>query len=171
LAVDLLTIVLRFVHILAAIAWAGGGLFVLAVLDPMMGRISAAEGNRFMRHIQLRTKLAAYFPVTAVLTVVAGIVLYFVVDGRTLYPMSTTQGQVFHVGMVFGVLALVWGGAMEGRLNGKLGKLARRVEGKAADPGLEAEMTLLGGKLRGATRVSGALLLVAIFGMSTFQYF
>lgn len=167
---DLLGAILRLVHILAAIAWVGGAFFVLAVLDPLMGRLSAAEGNRFMRHIQLRTKLAAYFPVAAVLSVVAGFLLFLHL-GEARPRMDTPSGQVFHLGVAAGILGLVWGGAMEGRLNGRIGKLARRIEAGPADPALETQMTAMSARLRSASRVSGALLLVAAFGMATFRYF
>lgn len=170
---DALGILLRFVHVWAAIAWAGAGFFLLAVLDPMMARIGVADSNRFMRHIQLRTKLAAYFPVIAVLTVGAGIGLYAYLRGKdAIFNVSTTQGLVFHVGAAAGVLAFLWGFSMEGRLNGKIGKVARRIEAAGApDPALERELTTLSAQLRSATRVSGFLLLVSVFGMGTFRYF
>ncbi|HEX2065985.1 MAG TPA: hypothetical protein VHI93_04150 [Candidatus Thermoplasmatota archaeon] len=167
---DLLAILLRFVHIGAAVAWAGSAFFVLSILDPMGARIGPAENGRITRHLVLRSKFSIFFPVVAITTVVAGQALYGYVGGHRLYPMSSAAGVVFHVGVLFGILAVAWGGAMEGRTLGQVRKLAERM-GSAPTSAQEQEFSALQGRLAGYNRVSGVLLLVALFCMSTFQAF
>jgi uncharacterized membrane protein len=167
---DAIAILLRFLHIGAGITWVGSAFFVLAILDPMAARIGAAEANRIHRHLVLRSKFSAFFPITAITTVVAGLVLYWRVHAQDNWPMSTSAGIVFHVGVLFGILALIWGGAMEGRLLGKVRKLSTAMEGKPT-PAQDTEFTALVHKLSNANKVSGVLLVIGMFGMATFQYF
>jgi uncharacterized membrane protein len=167
---DAIAVLLRFIHVGAAITWVGSAFFVLAILDPMAVRIGASEANRVSRHLLLRSKFAAFFPASAITTVVLGLVLYWQTKAQTTWPFSTSAGIVFHIGAIFGVLSLVWGGAMEGRLVGKAQKLAKRLEAAPA-PALEQEFTGLMHKLSNADKVSGLLLIIAVFGMTTFRYF
>jgi uncharacterized membrane protein len=167
---DAIAVLLRFIHIGGAIAWLGSAFFLLAILDPMAARIGATEANRIMRHLVLRSKFNAFFPIVAVTTVVAGLLLYWRIDAHTLYPPTSSSGIVFHVGVLFGILSLIWGGAMEGRLLGKARKLALRIEA-SPNPGLEQEYTGLMHRLANADKVSGMLLVIGMFGMATFRYF
>ncbi|HUR61530.1 MAG TPA: hypothetical protein VM286_04120 [Candidatus Thermoplasmatota archaeon] len=168
---DAIAILLRFLHIGAGITWVGSAFFVLAVLDPMAVRIGAVEAHRIHRHLVLRSKFGALFPIAGITTVVAGFVLYWRVHAQDAWPMSTSAGIVFHVGVLFGVLALVWGGAMEGRLLGKVRKLSTAMEGGKPTAAQETEFTGLVHRLSNANKVSGVLLVIAMFGMATFQYF
>lgn len=166
---DAIAILLRFLHIGAAISWVGSAFFVLAILDPMAMRMGPVEANRLHRHLVLRSKFGVFFPVTAILTVVAGLVLYWWVNPG-IKALGSTQGIVFHVGVLFGILALIWGGSMEGRLVGKMRKLSEAIQGNPT-PAQEQEFTAIAHKLSSANKVSGVLLIIAMFGMSTFQYF
>ncbi|HEX2066051.1 MAG TPA: hypothetical protein VHI93_04480 [Candidatus Thermoplasmatota archaeon] len=167
---DILVVLLRFVHIAAAVAWAGSAFFVLSILDPMGARIGAGESGRLARHLVLRSRFALFFPAVAITTVVAGLVLYGYVGGHRLYSMSSASGLVFHAGVLFGILAVAWGGAMEGRTLGQVRRLAERMEG-APTAAQEQELTALQRRLTAHNRVSGVLLLAALFCMATFQAF
>ncbi|HEV7993566.1 MAG TPA: hypothetical protein VGP25_17190 [Gemmatimonadaceae bacterium] len=104
-----LLLALRLVHILAGTFWVGGvfiaGLFILPAV-----RAVGPAAMPVMQHIMLRRRLAVYLPISAVLSVLAGVILY----GRN---MSLTAGawgrSPMGMGMTFGaasaILALVFG--------------------------------------------------------------
>jgi uncharacterized membrane protein len=163
---DPLVVTLRFLHIAAAVAWVGGTFFWLAVVDPMMRRIPPQDAGALGRHFALRSKLAFFFPVAAVLTVGAGTWLMFVV-GADRYP--GLQGLVFNIGSTAGGLAIV-PGIMAGVQSKRMRDAARRFEAKP-DPAIAQSMAARARRLSVLTKVTAGLMVVGVFGMATFQYF
>lgn len=167
-AVELLVSVLRFVHITAAVAWVGGVFFFLAVLDPLLKRVGPEEAGRLGRHLALRTRMSLFFPVSAILAVGGGLALFGVMEAHRMYPFSTAQGIVFQVGAIAGLVAIIPGIAS--------GLQSARMKHEAA--AFEAKPNATLGKAMGAraallsrlTKVTGGLMVVALFGMGTFRY-
>ena len=67
--------VLRFLHIVAGILWAGGAIALSLFIAPTMGAIGDA-GKQFAGHLMGKTKFTMYMTVTAATTVLAGSILY-----------------------------------------------------------------------------------------------
>ena len=166
---DLLAVILRLLHIVAGTLWVGAGAFVVFILDPLVPRMGAKDAHTFTRHLYQRSIFQRYFPILAGVSTLAGFILYGVVSAQDLYPMDTAAGIVFHLGVVAGLAAAVWGGSMEGRISGKLAKLAAVREAKPLK-GDDAEMAGLLQRLARASKVSMVLLFVAVSAMSGAQY-
>jgi hypothetical protein len=145
---------------------------MLFVLEPAVARLDPATRGAFGRALALRSSFAVYFPAMAGLTVLAGIVLYFVIDGRALYPMGMPRGQVFAAGAALGIVGFVYGGAAEGRATKKLKAMARAIEGHKGPPTADetARFEALMATMRTHTKVSVAILALGTFCMATFQY-
>ena len=72
---DPILIVLRIVHVVGGVFWAGAILFVVHFLEPAV-RDTGPDGARVMQALQRRRYLEVV-PVTAFLTLVSGYVLYW----------------------------------------------------------------------------------------------
>jgi len=164
---DPVIVTLRFLHIGGAVAWAGGAFFFLSVLDPMLKKIPPQDAGLIGRHLALRTKMALFFPIGALLTIGAGFALLAMM-GEQIDAYSPSQRTIFHLGTGLGLLALV-PGIMSGVQSGKMRKDAAAYEAKPS-PELGQAMAARGRKLSVLTKVTAGLMVLALFGMSTFRY-
>ncbi|MBK6794958.1 MAG: hypothetical protein IPG80_20965 [Anaerolineales bacterium] len=101
--------VLRFLHIVAGILWAGGAIALSLFIAPTMGAIGDA-GKQFAGHLMGKTKFTMYMTVTAATTVLAGSILYGI-DSNWFQSnwMMTPTGIGFGIGSTAGLVAFVFG--------------------------------------------------------------
>jgi hypothetical protein len=71
---DPLLIVLRIVHVGAAMAWFGGAVIGSFFLVPTAKDLGPAAGP-FMEHLTKRRRMGVFFPIVAALTILAGAAL------------------------------------------------------------------------------------------------
>ena len=122
-------IVLRLVHIISGVFWVGAGLVMFFFIGPTLGA-TAEAGQKFAQHLMTKTRFTAIITTSAILTVLAGFILYWRdSDGLSSNWMHTAQGLGFGVGAFFGLIGLVFG-AMVGSTNGALAKLGAQIQGK-----------------------------------------
>lgn len=165
---DILLIVLRLVHIVAAVVWVGAGAMQLFILVPALQK-SGETGMRFTKTLASIPAFRMLFPMMAGLTMLAGILLY--ITGSADH-FSRTGNMVLGIGALAGILAGIHGGAVTGRSSTKLGELVNRYvtdSGAIAADGLEA---IRDETMRQAThvRVSFILMVIALVGMGTARY-
>ena len=108
---DILLVLLRFVHIVAAFAWVGLGATMTFYVAPAAA--STGEGGlrflqRFLRHTSYETAFASAGGVT----VLAGILLY--ITGSAQH-FSNLGNMALGIGAIAGILGGVHGGAVTGR--------------------------------------------------------
>jgi hypothetical protein len=161
---DALLLTLRVVHILAGVFWVGGvfiaGLFILPAV-----RAVGPAAMPVMQQIMLRRKLAVYLPISAVLTMIAGGVLYW-------RDMSLTAGawrrSPMGMGMTFGaaaaIAAVVFG-------MGISAPAARKLAGAPGGAPLsDEERARLGRRAALGSAASMTFLLVATVAMAAARY-
>lgn len=121
--------VLRFLHIIAGILWAGGALALTLFVAPTMGAVGDA-GKQFAGHLMGKTRFSLYMAVTGLTTVIAGSILYGI-DSNWFQSswMMTATGSVFGIGAAFGIAAFVFG-MMLGNANTALAALGAQIQGK-----------------------------------------
>jgi len=121
--------VLRFLHIIAGIIWAGGGLMMNLVIGPAIGA-TGDVGRQFAGHLVSKTVFSKVMMVSGVLTVLAGGTLYGINSNWFSSGwMMTGTGIGFGIGAVAGIAALVFG-AMIGNTNAALAALGAQIQGK-----------------------------------------
>lgn len=108
---DIILIVLRLIHIVAAVTWFGMGFTLLLFIAPAE-KASGEAGLRFIKAMFTTTRVGITFPVVSGLTTLAGILLYL--TGSTNH-FSTPGNIVLGIGAVAGLLAAGHGGAVTGR--------------------------------------------------------
>jgi uncharacterized membrane protein len=161
--------VLRFLHIIAGIIWAGGGLMMNLVIGPAIGA-TGDVGRQFAGHLIRKTPFSKVMTVAGVLTVLAGATLYGL-DSNWFSSgwMMTGTGIGFGIGAVAGIAALVFG-AMIGSTNAALAALGAQIQGKPTD-----EQMALMGTLRKrqvfVTTVNTICMIIAIIFMASARFF
>ena len=165
---DIVLVLLRLLHILAAFAWVGVSFTQVFLLAPALAT-SGESGLRFVKAMNSHAINRMVMPVAAVLTIVAGILLYLV--GNSASHFSQTGNMVLGVGAVVGIVAAIHGGAVTGRLAGALGGLVNQY---VTDEGLSPEglpsIRETAAKLATHTRISFVLMLVALIFMGSARY-
>jgi hypothetical protein len=165
-------IVLRLAHVVAGAAWVGGA-FMMILLVSRTARLRGADGDVFMSTLLTEGKAATYFVSAALVTVVAGALLYWrASDGLQLAWVTSPTGIAFTVGALAAVTSLAWGGLMVG----PAGTRAKAIQDEiAANGGMSSasqreELATIKGKLNRFAVVDLVLLAVAVVTMATARY-
>lgn len=106
---DWLSIVLRIVHIGAAVFWVGSAAFMFFFLQPSASALGPQAGP-VMAHLNARRRLPQVIGVSAVLTILAGLLLYADASGGFDADWITSPvGIGFTVGGAAAIIAWVLG--------------------------------------------------------------
>lgn len=121
--------VLRLLHIISGIFWAGGAILMNLIIGPAVGATGDA-GKQFIGHLVGKTAFSKYMLISGVTTVAAGTILYGINSNwfSSGWMMSPT-GIGFGIGATAGILALVFG-FMIANTNGRLAALGAQIQGK-----------------------------------------
>ena len=158
--------ILRIAHIAAAIFWVGTSLFMLFFLEPTV-RSLGPDGGKFMQRLLGGTRFSLAISAAAMITILAGLILYGPVTGGSAQIMFG-QRLPLTIGAIAGIAAGIVGGAMQGRASGQLTALGARMAkaGGPPSPADLAEMQRLQGVIRQGSLWGGALMIIAVVGMT-----
>jgi len=125
----ILVIVLRAVHILGGIFWAGAAMVLYGFVLPAAAA-TRPESGRFTQHLAGKSGLTAWMTIASVACVVAGIALFAPISGSFDRDwMHSTRGIVLSVGALLGIGSLIEGQLILAPTARKLGALAAQVQG------------------------------------------
>jgi uncharacterized membrane protein len=158
---DVYLVVVRLIHIVAAALWVGSGFFATMILTPTLVKLGT-EGSGVARTLGQSSAFRMIFPVSGGLTVLAGLLLYFRPGESAIF--SSTGWLVLSIGALAGVLGVLHGGAMLARMVRDF--VMKLASGSASS----AELSDLGANLLQHSRISLALLIIAVVGMSLARY-
>jgi uncharacterized membrane protein len=168
---DLTLLLLRVVHVVGGVFWAGAILFVVHFLEPAV-RAAGPDGARFMLELRKRHYLNVV-PVIAALTLVSGFWLYWRVFGR-LHPGPGASGAELTLGIggLFALVAFVVGVTTLRPSALRIGALGAELAQAPPDrrEALGTELARLRGRMRLAGRVVAVLLGIAIVTMAVGRY-
>ena len=157
----LLISILRLLHIVGGLLWVGAALFMSWYVEPTAARQGAA-GTHFLRAIYRDTNLPRLIPLSALITTVAGLLLYEMLSYSDA--LSSPMGLVLTAGASFGLLAFLHGIFAVWR---RLAALPARSKALARD---ESQLAMLEDKLRRNGRVSLWLAIVSLILMAGARY-
>jgi uncharacterized membrane protein len=169
---DWLIIVLRVVHIGAAVLWVGGAAFMFFFLQPTAAALGPQAGP-VMAHLNARLRLPQVFGISAVLTILTGLLLYAdASDGFDADWITSAVGLGFTVGGAAAIIAWVLGFVAIGPTVARLGEVSGAVTASDGTPSQEqaAELQTLGRRARSLGWVNIALLLIAVVAMAAARY-
>jgi uncharacterized membrane protein len=165
---DPLLIVLRIVHVVGGVFWAGGMLFVTHFFEPAV-RDSGPDGAKVMQALQKR-RYTDVMPVVAAFTLVSGFWLYFRTFG--VGPGASGPALWLGTGGLLALAAFVVGMTLVRPSAARVGALG--VELAQAPPerkdALAAEVARLRGRMRLGGRIVAGLLGITILCMAVGRY-
>jgi hypothetical protein len=168
---DPLLIVLRVVHVVCAVFWAGAILFVVHFLEPAV-REAGPDGAKVMQALRKRHYLEV-MPAVALLTLFSGYVLFLRDFGR-LFPGAGASAVelAYGLGGLASLVAFVIGVTTLRPSALRMGTIGAEMALAPDDrkPALQEEIGRLRARMRKSGRWVGALLGIAILTMAVGRY-
>ena len=169
---DWTMIVLRILHILGGVYWAGAAFLMVTVIEPTIEDLGP-EGGKFMQRLGEKGKLSQRVSGAAILAVVTGVLMYWRVSGGLSSAwLKSGHGIALTVGALFALAAMAVGIGLTGRSVGRMAGLGKQMQasGKPPSPDQLAEVKRLQGRIAAGGRATAILLVVTILGMASAQY-
>ena len=165
-------ILLRLIHIVCGVFWAGALIFIATFLEPSV-RAVGPEGGRVMLAI-IRRRYLDIMPAIALLTILSGLAMMWKVSGgfspewmRSRYAMTLSLGASFALlAFIIGVFALRPAALRVSRLGPAMAQLP---DGPAKDA-QQAELAALRARMGGLGRWVAAFLALAVCAMAVARY-
>lgn len=170
---DLVMIVLRLAHIGAGVFWVGAAFTMFLFVQPTLEALGGQTQKSFMDHINKQRKLVPVIFGSTVVTVAAGLAMYWISSGG-LNPVWL--GSPFGIGITIGasaaLTAFVLGLLFITPTFGKIEKLGDEIErgGGPPTPDQMSRMEHLGADLKRHFKLDVTLLAIAVTFMATARY-
>ena len=165
-------IVLRFVHVVASVCWAGGGFTTFLFVGPTAKDLEPA-GTQFIAHMAGKRRFNIFMVVNSTLTVLSGALLLWASTGGDLATyMQTGPGLGFALGSLAGVVVYFVGMFGVGMPTGKLSQLGEEIQkiGAPPTPAQVAELQKLDKTISFYHKVDFALVALSLILMGTARY-
>lgn len=169
---NLFMVILRLIHIGAGVFWAGGAIVVARFLIPAV-QDAGPEGGKVVQALQKRGLMTA-LPLSAVISMLAGLTLYWRVSGGYGAEWSRTPtGMALGLGAAASIIAFVIGVTIMRPSTLKAGALALtlpQLSDTAARAARQAEIEGLRGRAARAANWVAGLLGLAVAAMAVARY-
>lgn len=169
---DIELIILRVVHVGAAMMWFGGAIIASFFLDPTVKALGQT-GQPFMNHLMQRRRMGIFFPVVAGLTVLSGVALYWRDSGGLQIAWITSlSGLTFTVGGLAAIAAFIGGMLLIGPSEAERSAVAKELasgDGVPTDAQRE-RLKRANRKMQLSERIDLPLLLLAGLTMAIGRY-
>jgi uncharacterized membrane protein len=164
----ILVIILRLFHILGGVFWVGGALAVNFFIGPTIGA-TGDSGKQFAGYLMSRTRFTAAMTGGALVTVVAGFLLYGIdSDWFSSAWQSSGPGIGFAIGALFALVGLVTG-IMNGNNNKAMGRIGSQIQGRPTDE-QAGQLEAIRKQQAWVVPVNTYSLLLAVFFMAIARY-
>jgi uncharacterized membrane protein len=163
---------LRLVHLVVGVAWAGAVIFIAAFLLPAI-RATGPSGGTVLSELTQVRHMPNYLMGGVILTILSGIALYWNDSmGFSSQWMSTGPGMTFAFGGALGIIVAILGMAVNAPTAKRMGALLAAVQASGGPPSADqaAETQRLQARLLTAMRAAAILLLLATTAMSVARY-
>lgn len=164
MAMDWIALV-RAVHVIAVVAWFGGGLFTVAMVLPAV-RSAGPAGKGFMMAVLRKGGFGKFFGIAAVVGILAGATLFWKY-GYHRDPFGTTPSTLLTLGAIVGLVAFVESLAVSMPNEAKMKKIVAQMGPGGPTPEQAALLERLAAKqakagVRTVSMVAVALVLMLI---------
>jgi uncharacterized membrane protein len=169
--VDLAYIVLRVLHIGAAIAWAGGAALFFFYIEPTLNKLGP-DAEKFADEMINKRKVPVYFAAVSTVAVLAGLALYFrQAGGFQLW--TTTAGLIYTVGAIAAIIAWIGGNVLIAPAVKTVGAIGQEMKNAGGPPSAEllGRMHAAQERLRTIGLWDLVLIGIAILGMESARTF
>jgi uncharacterized membrane protein len=168
---NILIIILRILHIVAGISWAGGAIHYFLFIGPA-SKATAPESQKFMRYLMEQKRWTKFMGAMSLLTILAGSALYYRIFSVNWHWITTGSGIGFTLGALAGISAFAAGNLLiEPRVD-QLGKLSQAVQANGGSPsaGQASQISQLQKEMETLGKADFILIAIAIVTMATARY-
>ena len=166
------SIVLRFVHVVASVCWAGGGFVTFLFIEPTAKDLEPA-GLKFLQHMAGKRRFNMFMVINSTLTVISGaLLLWNATSGNLTTYMSTGPGLGFALGSAAGIVVYFVGMFGVGMPTGKMSQLGEAIQKAGGPPSSAqvAEMQKLDKTISFYSKIDFSLVAVSLILMGTARY-
>jgi uncharacterized membrane protein len=170
--VDWFLIILRALHIGAAVFWAGAAFTTFGFLQPTIAKLGP-DSQKFTAELMVRRRFPQVVLWATALAIAAGLILYWRDSGGLqLGWITSPSGIGFTIGAVAGIAVFILGLTVIQPTFASLGAIGGRLAGEQRPPTPDeaSEMGRAQATLKLMGRVASALLGVAVICMATARY-
>jgi len=161
--------VIRVIHVLLAVFWAGGMFFFVLFLEPSI-RSLGPDGGKVMQALQQRSFLGVMLIVGAITLLTGFFVFWRLSAGFSGAMMRSAYAHSLLLGAAAGVVTLAIGFFVTRPSLARMGALAAGGQGGPPSPEAARELDRLRARLRLAARTAAALLLLSVIAMAAARY-
>ncbi len=127
-------LVLRFIHIVASVCWAGGGFIFFLFIEPTAKALEPS-GRQFVQFMVTKRRFSIFMVVSSTLTVLSGALLIWQRAGGNWQDyISTGPGLMFTLGSIAGILVYFVGMFGVNPRAIKLSKLGAEIQAAGGPP-------------------------------------
>jgi hypothetical protein len=164
-------LILRLIHIVCAVFWAGGTLYLAGFVIPAVKSLGP-DGAKFMQQLSKTNKLPLIMSLAGTLTVVAGILLIWELSNGESAWFGTNYGMTLTIAGTLAILAYLVGITMNLPTINRMNSLGQTIAASGGPPSAEQQSQLMAlrKKLFMATNIIAVLLFCAVIGMSIARY-
>lgn len=169
---DILMIVLRLVHIVGGVLWAGWA-FVLPLFVEPASRIAGPQAAPFMQALTGKTRLVQVMTFTPLLVILSGLwLLWKVSGGFSGAYLTSVHGLTLLTAAVLGILGFIYGILMVRPLGIRMGQIGQEIATSGQPPTAEhlQELSLIRDRMRVRGRTIGWIILTSVAGMAVSRY-
>lgn len=164
-------VLLRLVHVLGGIAWAGSALFLTVFLGPALAA-SGANAGPVMAQLKAR-RLVAFMPTVALLTILSGLRLMWILSGGfSMGYFTTPHGLAFGVAGATAIIGFFFAMLVLRPTQERMAQLAQAMV-KAAEEQratIASELALMRRRNELASMASLVMLVIGAGGMAVARY-
>jgi hypothetical protein len=165
---NILVMILRLIHIGSAIFWVGSAFLMAFFVAPTISK-TADAGQKFMASLVTQAKVTNAISISAILTVLAGLSLYWVDSGGlTSAWMKSSAGIGFGIGGLAGVASLIFG-MIFGKNISALGSIFATLQGKPT-PDQMTQLQAIQKRMATVGPIHTVSQIIAVLCMATARY-
>lgn len=127
-------LILRFVHIVSSVCWAGGGFIFFLFVEPT-AKALAPTGMQFVQHMVSKRRFSNFMVISSILTVLSGVLLIWQsAGGQWLSYVKTGPGLGFTLGSIVGIVVFFVGMFGVNPRAVKLSKIGQEIQSAGGPP-------------------------------------
>jgi uncharacterized membrane protein len=163
--------VLRVIHIFSGVFWVGFALFNIGFLQPTV-KATGAEGQKTMQYLTQKTRLLSTVYATATLTMLSGLIMYWILLGFRSSALLSGYGLVLTIGGIAGVIAWIIAVVVIRGIFNQMQTIGQEIQAQGSPPTPEqaTQMQALVARLGKVGQVALVFLVIALLGMSIARY-
>jgi hypothetical protein len=163
-------LILRVLHILSGVFWAGSVIYLAAFVLPAV-KTSGADGSRFMQNLMRTNKLPVWFAIAPIVNVLVGLRLLDILSNHfSAVWLSSAYGFTLFIGGMIAIVAFLVGIAVNMPSSIGISKISTQVAGGAPTEEQVIRLTRLGNRIKNGTVAIALLLTITVILMAMAKY-